>query len=217
MKIIIVGCGRVGAQLAEMLSQEGHEVAIIDKDPTSARRLGKSFQGRFIQGVGFDRESLLKAGIEHADGFASVTSGDNTNIVAALAARDHFHVPRVVARIADPRRAEIYRRFGIPTISPTTWGAFQIKDALCHCTLTSLVSLGSGEVEVVETLAPPALVGKPATVLSYPGEILLAAIVRTGQALIPTPDTILAAGDGLRIAVASPSMSKLEKILGGQA
>ncbi len=120
MKIIIVGCGRVGAQLAEMLSQEGHEVAIIDKDPTSARRLGKAFQGHFIPGVGFDRDVLLKAGIDHTDGFASVTSGDNTNIVAALAARDHFHVPRIVARIADPRRAEIYRRFGIPTISPTT-------------------------------------------------------------------------------------------------
>jgi len=215
MHIIIVGCGRVGAQLADMLSQEGHEVTIVDKDPASARRLSKSFKGRFLTGVGFDRDVLIEAGIEHADAFVSVTNGDNTNIVAALAARDHFKVPKVIARIADPQRAEIYRRFGIHTISPTTWGATQIRSVLCFAGFTHLESLGSGEVEIIEVAVPPALVGQPAARLTAPGEFVLVAIFREGKALIPALDTILAPGDGLRIAVATSALGKLKGLLGG--
>jgi trk system potassium uptake protein TrkA len=214
MRIVIVGCGRVGAQLAMMLDTEGHEVAVVDRDPLSAQRLSQAFGGRFVQGVGFDRDALTEAGINHADGFAAVTSGDNTNIVAALAARDHFHVPRVVARIADPRRAEIYRQFGIPTISPTTWGATQIKVALCYSGLTGIVSLGSGEVEIVNLDVPPLLDGKPASSLQVPGEILLTALVRNGKAMIPSEDAILATHDTLRLAVASSALGKLAQLAG---
>lgn len=214
MRMIIVGCGRVGAQLARIMDQEGHSVTVVDRDPLSAQRLGAAFSGRFVQGVGFDRDVLTEAGAESADGFAAVTSGDNSNFVAALAARDHFHIPRIVARIADPRRAEIYRQFGIPTISPTTWGATQIKIALCHTGIAGIVSLGSGEVVIVNAELPAAMAGKPAASLSRPGEILLSTIIRNGRAFIPEPESRLESGDTVRIAVAASAMPELAQLIG---
>ncbi len=217
MRIVIVGCGRVGAQLAQMLAAEGHGVTVVDRDPLAAQRLGRAFPFRFVQGVGFDRNTLLAAGIEEAQGFAAVTGGDNTNIVAALTARDHFHVERVVARIADPRRAEIYRQFGIPTISPTSWGATQIRDALCQRGLSSVITLGSGEVEILNVEIPAALDGKPASALLAAGDVQLVAIVRAGKAFIPGPDTLLAASDSVRVAVARSAVVGLTRLVGQAA
>lgn len=122
MKVIIMGCGRVGEQLARLLVDEGHQVVVIDYDERALARLGPNFKGQRINGVGFDRDVLMKAGIEQADAFAAASSSDNANIVAARIAHNIFHVPRVVARLFDPQRAEIYRRLGMLTISSTTWG-----------------------------------------------------------------------------------------------
>src|SRR5665647_295064 len=113
MKIIIAGCGRVGATIATKLSLEGHEISIIDKNTEAFESLGKNFKGQTIKGMAFDGDALKKAGIERADAFLSVTSGDNSNVVSATIAKDVYRVPKIVARIYDPRRAEIYRKFGI--------------------------------------------------------------------------------------------------------
>jgi len=214
MRIVIVGCGRVGSQLATSLSIEGHEVSIIDKDPSAFRRLGRAFRGRAIQGVGFDRDILVEAGIERADAFTAVTNGDNTNIVSSLIARDIFHVPHVVTRIADPLRADIYRRFGIPTISPTTWGANEIREILLHFGLASRFTFGNGEVEMVEIRVTPHLEGHRVVELTSPPEFQVVSIVRLGSAFIPTSGTELKKDDLVYIAVSAGAMAKLEEMTG---
>src|SRR5512136_2826080 len=144
MKIIIIGCGRVGAQLAHSLSLKGCSVSVVDKDPRAFDRLGKSFQGQTILGVGFDRDVLIKAGIERADGLAAVMASDEANAVAARIAIQIFHVPRVVARIYEPRKAEIYRRLGIQTLSPVSIGVEFFADLLSNVPMESAARLGAG-------------------------------------------------------------------------
>ncbi|MGH3344117.1 MAG: potassium channel family protein, partial [Carbonactinosporaceae bacterium] len=123
MHIVIMGCGRVGSTLAHILEDQGHSVAVIDKEPAAFRRLGSHFDGRRVTGMGFDRDTLREAGIEQAAALASVSSGDNSNILAARVARETFGVENVVARIYDPRRAEVYQRLGIPTVATVRWTA----------------------------------------------------------------------------------------------
>ena len=128
MRVIIVGCGRVGSELTIQLSKAGHDVTIVDKRPTAFDRLPPGFEARTMVGLGFDRELLEEAGIKEADAFVSVTNGDNSNIVSARVAREYFHVPKVIARIYDPRRAEIYERLNIPTVATTTWAPARSLD-----------------------------------------------------------------------------------------
>ena len=146
MNVIIMGCGRVGEQVSRLMASEGHTVTVIDYDATALERLGPNFKGTRIQGVGFDRQILIGAGIETAEAFAATSSSDNANIVAARIARNVFHVPRVVARLFDPRRAEIYRRLGLITISSTEWGAQRIHELLTHNDLDPIMTFGNGEV-----------------------------------------------------------------------
>ncbi|MBN9620072.1 MAG: TrkA family potassium uptake protein, partial [Actinobacteria bacterium] len=130
MHIVIMGCGRVGAALALQLSPLDHTVAVIDQDPLAFRRLGDDFPGRRVKGMGFDRETLIAAGIEQAAAFAAVSSGDNSNIIAARVARETFGVQRVVARIYDPKRAEVYERLGIPTVATVPWTSARLLKAV---------------------------------------------------------------------------------------
>lgn len=213
MKVVIVGCGRVGATLATDLSIHGHQVGVIDSREEAFGRLGKSFRGKTVHGVGFDRDVLVEAGIERADAFASVTSGDNTNIVSAMIARNVFRVPKIVARIADPMRAEIYRRLGIPTISPTVWGANEIRELLLHPYLASRFTFGSGEVELVQVSVSPRLAGRTVADLTSPSRFQVASVVRQGHAFIPTTGTRLRQGDMVYVAVESGSMAKLEEMI----
>jgi len=188
-------------------------VAVIDRNPEAFKRLGPTFRGETIEGVGFDRDVLIRAGIERADGFASVTNGDNTNIVSARTARYVFRVPMVVTRIYDPRRAEIYRRLGIQTISPTDWGASRIAEMLLHPELASQLTLGHGEVSLVEYVASEHLAGHRVDELSVPGEILVAGLVRDGRATLPTPGTRFRLGDTLYIAVDTAVIPRLKQML----
>lgn len=126
MHIVIMGCGRVGSALAQTLESQGHTIAVVDQDPTAFRRLGSAFGGRRVTGVGFDQDTLREAGIEEAGAFAAVSSGDNSNIIAARVAREMFGVENVAARIYDPRRAEVYQRLGIPTVATVRWTADQM-------------------------------------------------------------------------------------------
>jgi len=214
MKIIIMGCGRVGEQVSLLMSEEGHDVTVIDQDAAALDRLKPGFHGHTVKGVGFDRSVLLRAGIEEVEGFTSVSSSDNANIVAARIARNVFHVPRVVARLHNPRRAEIYRRLGLVTISSTTWGARRISELLTHTDLAPVMSFGSGELSLLAIEAPSHFVGRTVKDLTVQGEILVVAITREGRALLPTLGTEFASGDALHLAVLSSAMGTLEAMLG---
>ena len=214
MEVIVMGCGRVGGQLSWLLTEQGHQVAVIDYDPGALERLGPKFPGKRVRGIGFDRAVLLEAGIEHAGGFAATSSSDNANIVAARVARLIFKVPKVVARLYDPRRAEIYGRLGLLTISSTTWGAARISDLLTHSDLNPSLSFGSGEISLLNIELPSQLAGVQVKYLSIPGEIQVAAITRRGNAFIPLGGTELQAGDILHLSVLASAVDRLQDLLG---
>ena len=214
MRYVIVGCGRVGALLATSLAEEGHSVTIVDKREDSLRRLGPGFRGVALQGNAFDQELLEAAGIDQADGLAAVTNGDNTNYVIATLARTRYQVPRVVARIYDPLRANIYRELGVPTVSSTIWGANRIHEILTYVELTPVLEVGSGEVLVVEAEVSPLLAGHSVSELNVPEETQVVAVVRAGRGLIPTAATVLASHDKLQIATLASALPRLHGLLG---
>lgn len=213
MHIVIMGCGRVGSRLAKVLTLEGHEIAVIDKDPAAFKRLGKTFKGQAVEGIGFDRDVLKKAGIDRSDAFIAVTNGDNHNVVGALVAKNKFRVPKVVARIYDPAREKLYQHLGIQTISSTAWAANKIKNLICHIELIRHFSFGNGEVEIVEGEISPQLTGRSVNDLNIPGEITVVAIVRFGRAFIPTSGTVFQEKDGVQIVVETAALPKLKKML----
>jgi trk system potassium uptake protein TrkA len=214
MRIIIIGCGRMGAALALSLSGRGHEVTVVDSDPSSFERLGRTFRGATVSGGGFDREALMKAGIELADGLAAVTGSDEVNAVSASLARQVFHVPKVVARIYDPRKADIYQRLGLQNISPVTWGINRIIDILCFSRMETVISLGNGEVDIVQVEAPHLLVGRTVNELSVLGEIHVVAVTRHGKTFLPTHGTEFHKGDLVHIALLAVSADRLKALLG---
>ncbi|MEW5987241.1 MAG: TrkA family potassium uptake protein [Chloroflexota bacterium] len=214
MKVIIMGCGRVGEQVSHALAAEGHDVAVIDKDEAALARLGPQFKGQRVKGVGFDRDVLLAAGIEQADAFTATSSSDNANIIAARIARHIFHVPRVIARLYDPQRAEIYRRLGLVTISSTTWGAERIRELLTHADFDAVMAFGRGEVSLISLETPPLLVGRHVKHLNVPGEISVVSIIRHGVAMLPSLGTELRAGDTIYLAVEATAMERLERLVG---
>jgi trk system potassium uptake protein len=214
MKIIVMGCGRVGEQVAQLMAEEGHDVVVIDYDASALARLGPNFKGRTIKGVGFDRDILLQAGIQEADAFAAASSSDTANIVAARIARNVFHVPRVVARLFDPHMADIYRRLGLQTISSTNWGANRIRELLMHSEFDPLLTFGNGEVSLLSIEIPPHFIGKQVKNLNISGEISVLAITRHNQAFIPLTGAEMRPGDILHLVVMASSMDRLKNLLG---
>ena len=213
MKIIVVGCGRLGAGLALLMSQNGHDVVVIDKDEAAFDSLKQPFAGQCIEGVGFDHDVLVCAGIERADGLVAVTDSDEANIVTAQLARHMFHVPKVIARVYDPRQAEIYRRLGLQIIATTTWGINRIAEILTHSRLDPVLNLGSGEVDIVQSDVPTLLVGRTVNDLTIIGEVMVVAISRKDRAFIPTLGTVFEVGDQLHLAVAATAMNRLDAML----
>lgn len=211
---LIIGCGRVGAGLAKILIERGHSVTVVDMDAQAFERLGGKFKGQTVLGVGFDHDVLQKAGIQRADGLAAVTSSDEANVVIARIARDIFHVPKVVARLFDVRQAEIYRRLGLQTISPTSWGINRIADLLLYSQMETISSIGSGEVEIIEVELPPLLVGKMVRDLMVQGEIHVVAVTRKNNSFLPTLGTVFSEGDLLHLAVLTTSVDRLKGLLG---
>jgi trk/ktr system potassium uptake protein len=214
MKVIIIGCGRVGAGLANILSQRGEIVTLIDSDPSAFERLGPTFKGKTISGVGFDRDVLIHAGIEHADALVATTTSDETNVTAARLARQLFKVPRVAARVYDPRKAEIYRRLGIQTISPVAIGTHLLANLLSYLPMNSPASLGTGEVNIVDVDIPHPLVNRALSELTSVGEFQIVALTRDGRTFLPVPGMIFQEGDLVHLAVQSASMERLESLLG---
>ena len=208
-----MGCGRVGSSLATELEAAGHSVAIIDQSREAFRRLGPNFKGRTVTGVGFDRDTLLEAGIETADAFAAVSNGDNSNILAARVARETYGVDNVVARIYDPGRAEIYQRLGIPTVSTVIWATDQILRRLVPEGSRSEWRDASGSVQLCEMHPHKDWFGMAITELEAATGARVAFITRLGEGLIPDGHSVLQEGDLLHVTVRDSELSKVEQIL----
>ncbi len=201
MHIVVMGCGRVGAQLARTLDDQGHSVAVLDQDKSAFTKLGKNFSGRKVVGIGFDRDRLVEAGIEGAHAFAAVSSGDNSNILAARVARETFGLDNVVARIYDPRRAEVYARLGIPTVASVSWQAERIMRRIMPSDEVEEWRSSEGGVSLLEVVLPESWVGERVTRFEQETGARVAYLVRFGRPLLPGPQTVLQADDDVRILV----------------
>lgn len=209
-----MGCGRVGSDLACRTLALGHSVAIIDQAPAAFSRLGEDFGGQKLVGVGYDRAILIEAGIERADAFAAVSSGDNSNIVAARVARETFGVAAVVARIYDPQRAEVYQRLGIPTVATVTWTADQILRRLFPSGLVSQWIDPSGKIALVEAALDPGWIGRTVEGIEEDTGTRVAFITRLGSALLPNERTLIQEGDLLYVLAVRDDLSSVTAALG---
>jgi len=208
-----MGCGRVGASLARAIERAGHEVAVIDQDQSSFRRLGTTFEGRTVTGVGFDRDTLRAAGIENAYAFAAVSSGDNSNILAARVAREKYGVEHVVARIYDPGRAEIYQRLGIPTVATVKWTSDQMVRRLLPQGHVPEFTDPSGKVVIAEMPISSAWIGRRISEIEDATGGRTAYLTRLGDGLLPGPDTVYQEGDLLHLALLRENLASAERVL----
>ena len=211
MHVIIVGCGRVGSGLALDLTRDGHSVAIIDKRPAAFRRLPEDWGGERIVGFGFDRDDLERAGVQRAAALAAVTSGDNSNILTVRIARETYHVPRVVARIYDPRRAEIYQRLGIPTVATVTWTIDQVRRRLLPDENAGEWADASGRLILLERALPESWAGRQLAELEVPGSVNLVAVTRAGGPRLDAAELVGQEGDILHVAVMKEAIDTLEQ------
>ncbi len=212
MRVVIVGCGRVGSNLANALSAERHDVVVIDRDPRAFARLSRDFSGRMLTGIGFDRSILQKGDLEGAEALAATTDSDNVNIVVAVTAKETFKVPHVVARIYDPQAAEIYRREGIPTVSLTVQAANIMKSMIVQPHFITQAAFGSGEVELLQVEIPKSMAGRTVQDFIVPAHSQASVLVRKGQAMIPAPDTRLEPEDILHLVATVTAIDKLQKL-----
>ena len=211
---MIMGCGRVGSSLARSLEKRGHTVAVIDIDVDAFRRLGPDFSGRTVKGVGFDREVLVEAGIERADGFAAVSSGDNSNILSARVVRETFDVGNVVARIYDPGRAEVYERLGIPTVATVRWTADQVLRRLLPGGSEPQWRDPSGSVRLMEVHVDRAWVGYTIEQMEQATQARIPFVFRLGAGTVPKPRTVFQDGDLVYAAVLDARLAEVEAVLG---
>lgn len=215
MRVVIMGCGRVGTALALELDTAGYDVVVIDRDPQAFERLPDGFAGRTVTGTGFDRAVLQEAGLREATAFAAVSSGDNSNIIAARVARETFGVERVIARIYDAGRAEVYERLGIPTVATVPWATGLLADFICAGSSPVVWRDQTDSVSLVTVHAPEAWVGSPLDALAEAVGGRAVALTRFGQCRVPTADTLVQARDVFQLAVPSTSVKGLDVLLSG--
>ncbi|HEY1654090.1 MAG TPA: NAD-binding protein [Candidatus Tumulicola sp.] len=209
MRYLIVGCGRVGSALAKYLDADGHEIIVVDENASAFKRLGTKFKGHVVVGTGIDYDVLKRAGASTADGFVAVTNGDNRNIMAALIAQRMFKIKRIVARIYDPPRGQMYRELGVQTVCPTTVGAKMIRDVLTEAPWNSLHSFDFGKVTSLAAVVTRADAEKAVKDIEDPGRIRIAAIRRaSGGVVVASADMILEEGDEINAVVAPEAISE---------
>ncbi|MEJ5914196.1 potassium channel family protein [Pseudokineococcus sp. 1T1Z-3] len=213
MHFVVMGCGRVGSTLALELERNGHSVAVVDKSELSFRRLGAGFGGRTVTGVGFDRDVLTEAGVGEAYAFAAVSSGDNSNILAARVAREVFGVEHVAARIYDSARAEVYERLGIPTVATVKWTADQMVRRLLPRGVVPDYTDASGAVHLAQVSVPDTWVGHRLSALETATGTRVAFLTRLGTAQLPRPGTVHQEGDLLHLLVPDELAGRVEKVL----
>jgi len=211
--VVIMGCGRVGVAATLALRQRGHSVSIVDKRREAFDRLPPEFDAKKVVGVGFDRTVLEEAGIKEADAFVAVSNGDNSNIVSARVAREHFGVPKVIARIYDPRRAEIYEKLDIPTIASVRWAAAQIQFLLFHGKEEMKESLAGGTLLHYQLEVPDHLMGRPIATVESEGRISVVGVERGGAGFLPVKGSTFQRGDLAHFLVTRDAMSELDVLL----
>jgi trk system potassium uptake protein len=208
MNYLIVGCGRVGSRLAKLLTAKGHQVTVVDENPAAFKRLGAQFAGRVEVGTGIDYDVLRRAGAESADGFVAVTDGDNRNVMAALIAQRMFAIKKIVARIYDPPRGELYRELGIETVCPTTIGAQIILERLIDLPFSTVRSFDFGKVSTFSLTVGPEHAGRRIEELESPARTRVVAIRRETIVTVASPSDVLKPGDELSVVVASEALSE---------
>jgi trk system potassium uptake protein TrkA len=210
--VVIMGCGRVGSTLAQSLEARGHTVAVIDQNADAFRRLGADFHGLTVTGIGFDRDILIAAGIERAEAFAAVSNGDNSNIIGARVARETFGVRRVVARIYDAKRAEVYERLGIPTVATVRWTADRMLRQIVRDDVTEVWRDPTSTVSIVEAPVHHGWVGRRVRALEEATGARVAYVMRFGAGTLPTPSMILQDGDQVFLLVTDDMAATVTKI-----
>jgi trk system potassium uptake protein len=213
VRSLVIGCGRVGAGIARDLDGRHHDVVVIDQDRDALERLGEGFRGRKVLGSALDQRVLLDAGIDRSDAVTVVTGDDAVNAALALLARRRFHVPTVVARVYDPRTAVIHQRLGVRAVSPVTWGIQRIAELAAGSHLTAALTLGAGDVELVEVTVPPVLDRRPLDELEVPGEITVVAVTHHGRTRLRAEGAQLRAGDLVHVALTVASHARLATLL----
>ncbi|MEA4883958.1 MAG: TrkA family potassium uptake protein [Clostridia bacterium] len=213
MRVLIVGCGRVGATLATSLADDGHDVVVVDRDPEAFANLGATFNGMTVTGAGIDQDVLKEAGIDGTDAFAAVTASDSSNLMAAQVAQRMFGVKRVVARINEPRNEAMFRDLGVPGVCPTDLGASSIRSMLLTVGIQTQYSVGAGEVVIADAIVGPAQDGKTVGDIEIPGKARVCAVIADGIARVADPGFKLAAGDGLVVAVRVDAFATLRDLL----
>ncbi|HWQ99017.1 MAG TPA: TrkA family potassium uptake protein [Clostridia bacterium] len=214
MKVIVVGCGKMGSGLAQELVRKGHTVTVVGSSMEEFAMLGKGFKGDTIVGVAFDKQILEQAGIERADAVVACTKSDETNALIGRISRNTYRVPRVISRLYDPRKAEIYRSLGIQTISATEWGVKHAIELLSYDQLDIVAGLGNGGVDIVRVEATELLVGKKIVDVTAAGEFTICALSRQNQTFLPTLGTVIEKGDVLYYNVMVSSVKQFKHVLG---
>ena len=213
MNIIVVGCGRVGAELAYRLYQKGHQVTVIDQLDTAFDNLPPDFRGRMVEEEVLNQDVLRRAGIEQADGLAAVTNSDSVNAVVAHVARAAYHVPNVVVRNYDPSWRPLHEAFGLQVVSSASWGAQRLEELLYHAEIRTVFSAGNGEVEIYEFSVPEAWHGRSLQDLLPEGQCLAVALTRAGRAILPSDEMLLEAGDVVLLSATADGIEVLRQQL----
>jgi trk system potassium uptake protein TrkA len=213
MNLIIVGCGRVGTELAHSVAAKGHDVVIIDRDPQAFLSLEPDFQGRTVQGDVRSQEVMIRAGVENADGLAAITPDDEINMVAAHAARTFYNVPNVVARVYDPIHAQVFSLANLQTVISSSWSAHRMEQLLTHPGINELASIGNGEASIIEFQIPDHMVGEPLAYLAEAGKCQPSVLVRGGSAILAKDELRFEDGDLIVLTVMSSHLSTLESLL----
>lgn len=199
MRVLIIGCGRLGAELAMRLYQRGHEVSVIDSNKNAFSKLPASFEGRINEGEAINRDVLHRAGIERADSVAVVTDSDVLNGVVGHLARTYYHVPNVVVRNHDPRYRPILENYGCQVISAMNWGAQRIEEMIYHSDVRAVFSAGNGEVEIYEVTIPTEWNQKTLSEMVAGNACQPVSVTRAGRAMLPSPSIVLETGDSVLV------------------
>lgn len=213
LNVVIMGCGRVGSDLTVELCRAGHRVSVIDKRADAFDRLPPGFEAKKIVGLGFDRDVLEQAGVKDADAFLAVSSGDNSNIVSARVAREYYDVPHVIARINDPRRADIYERFDIPTVAPVRTAVKQIMLLMFHPREEIRESMAGGDLLRMRVEVPEHFVGKPVDTFAEVGRIQVAGVERGGTGFIPMAESTFQRGDVAQVIIHRDAIESLDALM----
>jgi trk system potassium uptake protein TrkA len=211
MNVIIVGCGRLGAELAYHLYLKGHKIAVIDSHISNFNHLNPNFHGRTIEGEAINENVLRRSGIQNADGLAAVTNSDTYNLVTAHVAREYFGLRNIIVRNYNPQWMPLHETFGFQTVSSTTWGAQRVEELLYHSEIRTVFSAGNGEIELYEFTIPPEYDGRTVSELLKKTDASSVAITREGHAILSRPDTILESGDVLLVGASFAGIEEIKR------